>query len=125
VISASCSAQETAELDRQQQLYRGRRAPASIAGRVVIVVDDGLATGFSMHAAVMALHRQEPAWLVAAAPVGSAEACEDLAQEVHEVVCPLRPEPFQAVGLWYDHFSPTNDDEVRAGLRRASGLQQP
>jgi putative phosphoribosyl transferase len=73
----------------------------------------------------VAVHRQQPAWLVVAAPVGSVEACNELAQEVHEVVCPLRPEPFQAVGLWYDHFSPTGDDEVKEGLRRVAGLQRP
>ena len=122
---AEITARETAELERRQQLYRGRRPPPAIAGRVVILVDDGLATGYSMHAAVIAVHRQQPAWLVVAAPVGSAEACNDLAQEVHEVVCPLRPEPFQAVGLWYDHFSPIADDEVRATLRRVAGLQRP
>ena len=122
---AEITARETAELERQQQLYRGNRPPPTLTGRVVILVDDGLATGYSMHAAVVAAHRQQPAWLVVATPVGSPEACNDLAQEVHEVVCPLRPEPFQAVGLWYDHFSPTDDDEVRAGLRRVAGLQRP
>jgi putative phosphoribosyl transferase len=96
------TAQETAELERRQKLYRGNRPPPPITGRVVILVDDGLATGYSMHAAVVAVHRQQPAWLVVAAPVGSVEACNELAQEVHEVVCPLRPEPFQAVGLWWD-----------------------
>jgi putative phosphoribosyl transferase len=116
---------ENAELMHREQLYRGRRPPPEIAGRVVILVDDGLATGFSMHAAVIALHRQQPAWLVVAAPVGSEEACAELAQEVHEVVCPLRPEPFQAVGLSYDHFAPVDDDAVHAGLRRVRGLQRP
>ena len=114
--------QEAAELSRQHQLYCGNRSLPPLAGRVVIVVDDGLATGFSMHAAVMALHRQQPAWLVVAAPVGSTEACEELAQEVHEVVCPLRPEPFHAVGLSYEHFEPVDDEHVRAALRRAGGL---
>jgi putative phosphoribosyl transferase len=122
---AEITARETAELERQQNLYRGHRPPPAIAGRVVILVDDGLATGYSMHAAVVGVHRQQPAWLVVATPVGSTEACNDLAQEVHEVVCPLRPEPFQAVGLWYDHFSPTDDDEVREALRRVAGLQRP
>lgn len=119
---AAITAQETAELERRQQHYRGRRPLPTIRGRVVIVVDDGLVTGFSMHAAVIALHREQPAWLVVATPVGSPEACADLAQEVHEVICPLRPDSLQSVGLWYDHFSPIDDDEIRACLRRASAL---
>jgi predicted phosphoribosyltransferase len=119
---AMLTARETAELEHRQQLYRGARPPPHIKGRVVILVADGLANGFSMHAAVIALHRQQPAWLVVAAPVGSTEACDEIAQEVHEVVCPLRPEPFLSVGLSYDHFSPTGDDEVRAALRRGRGL---
>jgi predicted phosphoribosyltransferase len=113
---------ETAELDRRQRLYRGRLPLPTISGRVVIVVDDGVLTGVSMHAAVIALHRQQPAWLVVAIPVGSVEACDELAKEVHEVVCPLRPEPLESVGLWYDHFSVLDDEEVRACLRHASPL---
>ena len=116
---AAITERETAELRRREAAYRGPRLLPPMSGRVVILVDDGLATGFSMHAAVIALHRLEPAWLVVAAPVGSQEACDDLAQEVHEVVCPLRPDPLQAIGLWYDHFSPTSDEEVRACLKRA------
>lgn len=116
---------ENAELLHCEQLYRGHRPAPQIAGRVVILVDDGLATGSSMHAAVIAVHRQQPAWLVVASPVGSIEACDDLAQEVHEVVCPLRPNPFQAVGLWYDHFSPVDDDDVVNALRRSTGLPRP
>ena len=108
-----------------QQFYRGDRAPTQIAGRMIVLVDDGLTAGLAMHAAVIALHRQEPAWLVVAAPVGSVEACEELAQEVHEVVCPFRPKPFQSVGLWYDDFAPGTDEEVRAALRRISGLPSP
>lgn len=111
-------ARESAEIDRRQQLYRGARRFPSVAGRVVVLVDDGLATALSMHAAVIAMHRLQPAWLVVASPVGSVEACAELAQEVHEVVCPLRPEPFQSVGLCYDHFSPTEDEEVQRGLRK-------
>ena len=122
---ANIIARETAELAQRQELYRGRRPLPKIGGRVVIVIDDGLSSGFSMHAAIIALHREQPAWLVAAAPVGSAEACADLAQEVHEVVCPLRPEPFQSSGQWYDHFAPMDDEEVRASLHRASGLPRP
>lgn len=116
------SARESAELERRERLYRGNRPPPDIAGRVVIVVDDGLVTGYSMHAAVIALHQLQPAWLVVATPVGSAEACNDLAEEVHELVCPIRPEPFHSVGIWYDHFAQTTDDEVRACLLRAKSL---
>lgn len=119
---ATVTARETAALERDQKLYRGRRPVPRIAGRVVILVADGITTALSMHAAVIALHRQQPAWLVVAAPVGSAEACEELAQEVHEVVCPLRPEPFHSVGLSYDHFSPMADDDIRTTLHRISGL---
>jgi predicted phosphoribosyltransferase len=119
---AAMTSRSMAELERRQQYYRGRRPMPQFAGRVIILVNDGLASGLLMHAAVIALHRQQPAWLVAAAPVGSVDACADLAQEVHELVCPLRPEPLQSVGLWYDHFAPSNDDDVRAALRRSSGL---
>jgi putative phosphoribosyl transferase len=119
---AALTALETAELERRQQLYREHRSPPRIAGRVVILVDDGLASGLSMHAAVIAVHRQQPAWLVVAAPVGSVEACEELAQEVHEVVCPFRPTPFCSINQWYDHSTPSDDDVVRAALRRTAGL---
>ncbi|MGH7943483.1 MAG: phosphoribosyltransferase [Opitutaceae bacterium] len=122
---AEIAAREAAELERRQLFYRGHRPAPQIAGRVVILVDEGLAAGLGMHAAVIALHRQQPAWLVVAAPVGSVEACEELAQEVHEVVCPFRPKPFQSVGLWYDHFALADDEEVRAALRRTSGLPRP
>lgn len=113
---------ENRDVARREGIYRERRPPPHIAGHVVILVDDGLATGLAMHAAVIALLRQEPAWLVAAAPVGSPEVCEELAQEVHEVVCPVRPDALESVGLFYDHFSPTDDEEVRACLRRSTML---
>ena len=116
------TARESRELKRREEFYREHRPSPRIAGRVVIIIDDGLETGFAMHAAIIALLRQQPAWLVAAAPVGSMEVCEELAQEVHEVVCPLRPKPLEAVGLWYEHFSPTDDESVRACLRRATTL---
>lgn len=113
---------ETRELERWERHYRGHRPSQHIAGRVIILIKDGFTTDWSMHAAVIALHQKQPAWLVAAAPVGSPEACHELANEVHEVVCPLRPEPLQAVGLWYDHFAAPADDEVRACLRHAGEL---
>lgn len=121
---AEITARESAELERRQLLYRGSRPLPHIGGRVVILVSDGLDTCLCMHAAVIALHRQRPAWLVVAAPVGAIDACEELAQEVHEVVCPLRPEPFESVGLWYDHFGPHDDDEIRSTFRRTSGLSR-
>jgi putative phosphoribosyl transferase len=99
-----------AERERQ---YRGDRPPLDVGGRVVIVVDDGLATGSSMRAAVAALHQQTPSKIVVAVPVASASTCRELAREVDEVVCAQTPEPFYAVGLWYRDFSPTSDDEVR------------
>jgi putative phosphoribosyl transferase len=116
---------EVQEMKNSEDYYRECRPPPKIAGRVVIVVSEGLATGFAMHAAIFALMRQQPAWVVAAAPVGAPEVCGDLAQEVHQVVCPLRPEPLESVGLWYEHFSPIADDEVRTCLRRASALPSP
>jgi putative phosphoribosyl transferase len=119
---ARLTAEETAELERRQQLYRGLRAPPQIRGRVVILVNDGVTNGLLMHAAVIALHRQQPAWLVVAAPVGSAEACTELAQEVHDIICPFRPHPFCSVGRWYDQFIPGDDDAVRAALHRTAGL---
>jgi putative phosphoribosyl transferase len=119
---AEVTARERDELERRQKLYRGNRPRLDLAGRIAILVDDGMATGFSMHAAVVALHQQRPAWLVVATPVGSPEACDELAEEVHELVCPLRPEPFRAVGLWYDHFANLTDDDVREGLRHAAVL---
>jgi predicted phosphoribosyltransferase len=110
---------ELAELARREQLYRGNRAPAAIAGRTVIVVDDGLATGATMRAAVAAIRRQQPRHLVAAAPVGAAETCAQLAREADEVVCAEMPVPFRAVGLWYRDFPQSTDDEVRQLLEEA------
>ena len=121
-LVAEITAREAAAIERRQHLYRGFRPPPQISGRVVILVDEGISTTLAMHAAVISLHRQQPAWIVVAAPVGSPEACDELAQEVHEVVCPFRPDPFQSVGLWYDHFAPIEDDTVRVTLRRTCGL---
>lgn len=110
------TARETAELKRREQLYRGAHPAHPIPGRLVIVVDDGLATGFSMRAALKGLRALKPAQLIAAVPVGAPETCGELARDADLVVCPLQPSPFQAVGLWYDHFAPTDDDEVRRCL---------
>lgn len=112
-------AREQRELDRRERAYRGERPPRSLAHATVILVDDGLATGATMRAAVRAVRQRGPAKVVVAAPVGAAESCGDLAAEADEVVCAATPEPFHAVGLWYDAFTQTSDDEVRDLLERA------
>lgn len=109
---------ETVELTRREHLYRGDRPPLAAAGRTAIVVDDGLATGATMRAAVRSLRAQGAARVVAAAPVGSAEACALVAQEADAVVCPLVPDPFGAVGAWYADFAPASDAAVVSAIRR-------
>jgi predicted phosphoribosyltransferase len=112
------SAREVAELSRRERAYRGDRSPLEIVDRVVILVDDGLATGATMRAAVRALRQGRAARIVVAVPVGARETCEDLRAEVDDLVCVSTPDPFHAVGLWYEDFSQTTDDEVRAVLAR-------
>ena len=114
----AAAAREELELARRERAYRGTRPPLDVAGRTVILVDDGLATGASLRAAAMALARLKPARVVAAVPVGAAETCEEIRGVVDEVVCAETPEPFRAVGNWYDDFSQTSDEEVRALLDR-------
>ena len=104
---------ERAEVVRRERAYRADRPTVAVKGQVVIVVDDGLATGSTMHAAVLALRRQSPAGIVVAVPVGSRQACDALTEVADHVICPLMPEPFSAVGLWYRDFSETTDEEVR------------
>ncbi|HEY1228892.1 MAG TPA: phosphoribosyltransferase [Ramlibacter sp.] len=113
---------EQAELERRERLYRGERPPASVAGRSVILVDDGLATGATMQAAAEAVQVQKPAALCVAVPVGAADSCRMLAEVADEVVCAETPEPFRAVSLWYRDFPQTSDDEVRSVL--AAALQR-
>lgn len=112
---------ELAELERRAVAYRGEREPLDVRGKVVIVVDDGLATGATMRAAVLALRRMDPARIVVAVPVGAPQSCAELATEADEVVCLMSPDPFEAVGLWYRDFPQTADDEVRALLAAAGG----
>lgn len=111
---------EQAELERREREYRADRLPERIAGRTAIVVDDGLATGQSMLAAVRALRQQRPARIVVAVPVAAEDTCAALRGEADEVICPMTPEPFYAVGAWYEDFSQTSDDEVRALLAQAA-----
>lgn len=113
------TAREQRELKRREAAYRGGRPPPSVAGRTVILVDDGLATGSTMRAAVASVRQQGPARIVVAVPVASSIAFDDLRREADEVVCTATPEPFYAVGLWYADFSQTTDDEIRVLLERA------
>ena len=104
---------ERLELERRDVLYRGGRRPALVRDRTVILVDDGLATGATMQAAILALRQHAPARIVVAVPVGAHETCEHLRRLADEVVCVDMPEPFNAVGLWYEEFTQTSDDEVK------------
>ncbi len=112
--------QEQAELERRERLYRGDRGPVAVRGRIVILVDDGLATGASMRAAVTALRAREPAHLVVAVPVGAPATCAAFETITDEVVCAVTPSRFVAVGLWYEDFGQTTDEEVREFLDRAA-----
>jgi putative phosphoribosyl transferase len=113
------AAREGRELARRERTYRADRPPPELRDRIVILVDDGLATGATMRAAVAALRGQNPARIVVAVPVGAPSTCALLRAEADEVVCAAMPEPFYAVGQWYDDFSETTDDEVRALLAAA------
>lgn len=110
---------ERAELERRERLYRNGHPPEALAGRDVIVVDDGLATGATMRAAVQALRRQKPARITVAVPVAARDSCEAMRQVADDVVCVRTPEAFFAVGAWYEDFPQTSDDEVRALLEAA------
>lgn len=111
---------EQRELRRREEAYRGSRSSPEVKGRTVILVDDGLATGSTMRAAVAALRRQDPARVVVAVPVAAPSTCDEFRAEVDEIVCVATPEPFLAVGRWYEDFSQTSDEEVRALLAQAS-----
>jgi putative phosphoribosyl transferase len=103
---------QRAEIERRLRAYRGDRPPPDVRGRTVIVVDDGIATGYTFRAALEGLRRQHPARLVAAVPVAPAESLMSLRQFADDVVCLATPEPFLAVGVWYEDFSQTTDEEV-------------
>jgi putative phosphoribosyl transferase len=114
---------ELRTLQRQEAVYRRGQPSQSVAGRTIILVDDGLATGTTMRAAIKALRQEQPKRLVVAVPIGAAETCREFRAEADEVVCAKAPEQFMAVGLWYQDFSPTQDDEVRRLLEEASHWQ--
>jgi putative phosphoribosyl transferase len=119
-VIEAVTAREAEELARRERAYRGDRPPAEVAGRLVILVDDGLATGATMRAAATALRDRGPSRIVVAVPVGAPDACEALGRVVDDTICLLRPVWFSAVGAWYDDFSPTTDAEVRELLERAA-----
>ncbi|MBI4469832.1 MAG: phosphoribosyltransferase [Acidobacteria bacterium] len=110
--------EERRELSRREYAYRGDRPSPKLEDRIVILVDDGMATGSTMRAAISAVREQDPAMIIVAVPVAAASTCEELRLEVDLVVCPMMPEAFSAVGAWYDDFSPTTDEEVRDLLDR-------
>src|SRR5437660_2663957 len=111
---------EERELERREAAYRGSCGSPDVEGRTVILVDDGLATGSTMRAAAQALRKLRPERIVIAVPVAAAETCEEFRREVDEIVCGRTPQPFQAVGLWYEDFSQTTDEEVRDLLERSA-----
>jgi putative phosphoribosyl transferase len=112
-------ARERTELDRRERLYRDDRAPLAIEDRTVILVDDGLATGSTMLAAATAVRKRQPRSIVVAVPVAATETCQAFRHVVDDVICAVTPEPFLAVGAWYDDFGQTSDAEVHALLEAA------
>lgn len=110
---------ETRELERREHAYRGDRAPVDVRGKCVLLVDDGVATGYTMRAAVEALRQREPKKIIIAVPVAAKDTCEDLKRYADAVVCLMTPYDFAAVGQWYRHFDQTSDDEVRLLLERS------
>jgi predicted phosphoribosyltransferase len=119
-VIEAVSARERQELSRREQLYRDGRPAPDVSGRAVILVDDGLATGASMRAAVLALKQQRAGRIIVAVPTASPDICEALKADADEVISVITPEPFLAVGHWYDDFTQTTDEEVRDLLARCS-----
>jgi putative phosphoribosyl transferase len=111
---------ELKEIERRENAYRGARPPVDVRGKTVILVDDGLATGSTMRAAIAALKQREPARIVVGVPAAAASTCNEIAREVDEIVCAATPEPFYAVGQSYYSFSQITDEEVRDLLSRAA-----
>lgn len=121
-IIATVAANELRELERREHRYRGNRPKPDMKGMTVILIDDGLATGATMHAAVEALKTKRPAKLVVAVPTASPDTCKFFKGIVDEMICATTPEPFYAVGAWYKDFSQTTDEEVSKLLEKAQNL---
>ena len=116
------AADELRELERRERAYRGDRPEPEVQGKTVILIDDGLATGSTMRAAVAALRQQGPARIVVAVPVSASQTCNEYRMGVDEIICAQTPEPFMGVGMWYRDFSQTSDEEVREILARSESL---
>jgi len=117
---AAAVSEESRELARRERAYRGKRPPSDVSGRTVILVDDGLATGSTMRAAVAGLRQRGPERIVVGVPIAAPSTCEELACEVDDIVCAVTPEPFYAVARWYADFRQTTDQEVRELLEAAA-----
>jgi predicted phosphoribosyltransferase len=115
---------EEKELDRRNRAYRGSRPAPDLRGRIVILVDDGLATGSTMRAAAAAIRQRQPARLIVAVPTAAQETCDQFRSEVDEIICAVTPEPFYAVGLWYHNFEQVTDAEVHQLLEQAARKPQ-
>jgi predicted phosphoribosyltransferase len=115
---------EERELVRREEAYRGDRPRLDVKGLTVILVDDGLATGATMRAAVTALRRQGPRRIVVAVPTAAPDTCDDFRAEVDEILCGMTPTPFYAVGAWYEDFSQTTDEEVQQLLKTARRVEK-
>lgn len=128
-ISASAidriAREEHEELDRRERAYREDRPVSDLTDKIVIVIDDGLATGSTMRAAAQAVRARRPARTVIAVPVGAPQTCTELSAVADEVICARMPEPFSAVGQWYVNFDQTSDEEVRELLQKSSAIPQP
>jgi putative phosphoribosyl transferase len=111
---------EQEELERRQRAYRGNRPEPEVQARTIILVDDGLATGSTMRAAVAALRQQAPQRIVVGVPIAASTTCNEFQHEVDEIVCAMTPEPFYAVGMWYQDFSETTDEEIQDLLEKAN-----
>jgi predicted phosphoribosyltransferase len=119
-VVADVASRERMELERRDQIFRGGRKPPDVRDKIVILIDDGVATGATMDAAVKALRKLSPVSVVVAVPVGAKETCNRLAAMADRLVCLAMPTPFDAVGLWYEDFSQTTDEEVQRLLPRVS-----